>query len=171
MRANFTLITDLFKRSNLNQFRVELEQRLVDLAYTRDYFLQWTQMSESERSAEIASSKPNELDARTIARLNSASASESSKESQLHAIDSLIGEMKAVMRVVVDELKVRNWQQHSGHQQQRNNPEKCSSAIDPDLDNDVDIQANSDSAVYSRSFTYPFDAGEQLNIKIDGEYY
>lgn len=107
MRANFTLITDLFKRSNLNQFRVELEQRLVDLAYTRDFFLQWTQMSENERSAEIASSKPNELDARTIARLNSASASESSKESQLHAIDSLIGEMKAVMRVVVDELKVR----------------------------------------------------------------
>lgn len=129
-------------------------------------------MSESERSAEVASSKPNELDARTIARLNSASASESSKESQLHAIDSLIGEMKAVMRVVVDELKVRNWQQQSsGQHQQRNNPEKCSSAIDPDLDNDVDIQANSDAAVYSRSFTYPFDAGEQLNIKIDGEYH
>lgn len=177
IRANFTKITDLFKRSNLKQFRHELEQRLADLAYTRDFFLKWTIMSSTERIAiiEEASNSSSPLDARSIARLNSASLTDQSQSLQLQAIDNLVNEMRAVLRVVEDELRARNWLPTSFTSENNlvsdettdpkfENAKKCASAVDPIMVSDEE------SSQHIRSFTFPFDVNTQLTINIEGNY-
>lgn len=128
-------------------------------------------MSTSERQTQIdaASASDTPMDARTIARLNSAALNQSSKDAQLHAIDSLVAEMRAVLRVVVDELKSRRWLPTSLPSTPISGPstannitgKKSSSAVDP-------LIARDDIETHSRTFTFPFDSNTPLCVKIDG---
>lgn len=191
LRAKFAEITNLFKRSNLNYFKRELEQRLVDLAYTREFFLKWVHLNSTERDS---SAREHNLDARTIGRLNASSLNDSAQSSQLNAIDGLIVEMNSVLNVVLDELKAKNWMHrrtnkaftgktNANHTKESNyqNQEtqnitngKSVSAIDPIMtafDNDHGNDGHMDNRFnYNRSFTYPFDPNSELTIKIgEGE--
>lgn len=161
----------ILKKSNYNLFKLELEQRCVDLQYTREFFLKWCSSSSEEN--EKASEKLS-LDARIVARLNSSSSGENSQQTQVNAIDSLTNEMKSVLDVVKYELKAKNWlrldkDESSSENLLSNNgnEKKCNSAIDPLLLDDTE-----DEKVRSnRSFTYPFDPNCQLTVNVSHHHH
>jgi hypothetical protein len=126
IRAKFTEITDLFKKSNFNVFKAELEQRCIDLKFTREFFLKWTMFFDEQKVNVDPSREPNseddkfikiinkmisdyKLDERTVARLNHSSSTPSAKQHQLETIDNMICEMENILSVVVDELKAKKW--------------------------------------------------------------
>lgn len=134
-------------------------------------------MDERTRTIEEHAAVSSPLDARTIARLNSAALTEHLQKSQLSAIDNLIGEMRAVLKVVIDELCRRNWLQSFNYDHNNKNDnrikneensvgKKCSSAIDPVMISRDNSSIESDRP--HRSMTYPFDE-DQFYIKIEGK--
>lgn len=110
IKEKFTEITDLFKRSNFNLFRHELEQRCLDLKYTRDFFTNWYLIKAQNQDNELMKlSRDLNLDMKIVAKLNSSSLNEQTKQMQLNAIDSLVKEMELILDVVLIELKLKNW--------------------------------------------------------------
>lgn len=106
IRTKFNEITSLLKKSNLNVFKEELEQRCADLKFTKEFFVAWCDAGEERRKELIDEHK---LDDRTRARLNHSSSTEAGRTQQVNAIDTMIGEMDGILNVIVDELKSKNW--------------------------------------------------------------
>jgi hypothetical protein len=110
IKDKFTEITDLFKRSNFNLFKHELEQRCLDLKYTRDFFTNWYLIKAQNQDNELMKlSRDLNLDMKIVAKLNSSSLNEQTRQLQLNAIDSLVKEMELILDVVLVELKLKNW--------------------------------------------------------------
>ena len=112
IRKRFNEITDLLKKSNFNLFKLDLEQRCLDLKFTRDLFLKWS--ADGQDPAELKQlraglAKENKLDIKTCGRLTASSANEKSKQLQLNAIDTLVKELENVIEVIRVELKDKNW--------------------------------------------------------------
>ncbi len=173
IREKFTEITDLLKKSNFNLFKSELEQRCLNLRFTRDLFLKWSNESSSDSSSNTTDqdkldnrlklAKDFKIDNKTFARLNASCSNEQIKNLQLNAIDNLLSEMENVLSVVVNELIVKNWhftvnkpvkQKLSsnllatvGETESDDNFRKSSSAVDPILFKEIESK--------ERSFTYP----------------
>jgi hypothetical protein len=134
IRAKFAEITDLFKKSNFNTFRQELEQRCVDLKFTREFFIKWSEFFDKQKlnvnpSREADSDDDKfvrvinkmiadyRLDERTVSRLNFSCSSESAKRHQFEAIDNMVSEMESINAVVMEELRSKRWLKttSSGH--------------------------------------------------------
>ncbi len=113
IRDKFSEITDLLKRSNLNLFKRELDQRCVDLKFTREIFLNWSKSTTDQR---VKISKNCGLDMQTCARMTSSSESEASTIMQLKAIDNLRSELECVAEVVTKCLKEKNWTIKNRHE-------------------------------------------------------
>lgn len=134
---------------------------------------------ERTRTIEEYAAVSSSLDARTIARLNSAALNEHLQKSQLSAIDNLIGEMRSVLKVVIDELRRRNWLQPFNYDhnykyanriihEENSIGKKCSSAVDPVMISRDNVSIESDRLHSHRSMTFPFDE-DQFYIKIEGK--
>ena len=112
IRKRFNEITDLLKKSNFNIFKLDLEQRCLDLNYTRNLFLKWCGETKDpallkQIRAQLA--KDNKLDMRTCGRLTASSANEKTKQLQLNAIETLVKELESVIEAIRKELKAKNW--------------------------------------------------------------
>ena len=105
LREKFAQITDLFKRSNFNLFKRELEQRCSDLGFTRDLFAKWSATGQNRKLL----AKEFELDFVTCVRLTSASSSDEKKCLQLKSIESLRNELENVLATINTELSVKQW--------------------------------------------------------------
>ena len=118
IRSKFHEITDLFKISNYNAFKHDLEQRCLDLRLTRQLFLKWSQLYQTTLSDAQEPTANSErlnlirqfnLDPKTCARLSASSMNESSKRLQIQAIDFQIKELEAIITYMKRELNKRNW--------------------------------------------------------------
>ena len=173
IRAKFTEITDLLKKSNFNAFKHELEQRCLDIKFTRDLFVKWC---EAPLNSELSNSrqrmaKDYSIDNKTFARLNSSCSNDTNKNLQIHAIDNLLKEMESVLTVVVDELKSKNWLVNTKRKPKSDllmvnkfddedfGQQKCASAVEQSF-------VNENADLKPRSSTYPLNK-EELTIKID----
>jgi len=113
IREKFAEITDLLKRSNLNLFKRELDQRCADLKLTREVFLSWSAGGNDQR---VRISKGCSLDMQTCARMSSSSGDEASVVVQLRAIDNLKGELESVAEVVGEFLREKGWTMKSRYE-------------------------------------------------------
>lgn len=114
IRQRFNEITDLFKKSNFNLFKRELEQRCADLKYTREIFIKWTARADNYANCDIRQMRLQiaeelNLDQITCNRMNSSSIDDDNISLQLSAIDNLSGELENVLSVVSEELEKKNW--------------------------------------------------------------
>ena len=121
IRSRFTEITDLLKKSNFNLFKHELDQRCLDLKFTRNFFFKWSNGKSDEETStsnltdqdkldyRLKLAKEFKIDNKTFARLNASCSNEQIKTLQINAIDNLFSEMENVLSVVTNELKVKNW--------------------------------------------------------------
>ena len=122
IRKKFTDVTNLFKKSNLNVFRNELEQRCADLKFTREFFLEWSAFfdqkkfnsetnEEDSKFQSVINKLVNDmkLDEKSVARLNYSCSSDMAKQHQLATIENMINEMENMLSVIMDELKNKYW--------------------------------------------------------------
>ncbi|CAF0953783.1 unnamed protein product [Brachionus calyciflorus] len=141
INEKFSQVTDLFRKSNLIQFKNELENKCTDLNYTREIFLKFHQADQENR---LKIQEEFDLDEKTISRLTSACSSDKSINTQLRTIENLLNETKGVLEVTLDELRSKSWFKT-----------KLS------MNNSINFTNK------TRSLTYPLSTDENLTINID----
>lgn len=109
IRQKFNEITDLFKKSNFNLFKRELEQRILDLQFTRDLFLKWSSKCDDLKELRELLAREQGLDPATCVRLTSSSVDDVNIDLQLNAIDNLKSELECVLETIKSELKSKGW--------------------------------------------------------------
>lgn len=160
IRKRFNEITDLLKKSNFNLFKLDLEQRCLDLKLTRDVFDKWSVNDEESKQTRLQLAKQYKIDPKSCARLTASSQSNKTKQLQLNAIDTLIKELENVVDVVKNELKLKNWFKINKTKKKdirSNNSSEC-------------VQINAERQIVinreNRSLTYPLDTStEKLSNK------
>lgn len=112
IRQKFNEITNLFKKSNYNLFKLEIEQQLADLKYTRELFVKWSTKHEDDSDNDPLNKQRNELAACHNLNQNDCQRLTSSSSNiilQLKTIDTLSNELENVLSVINAELKSKNW--------------------------------------------------------------
>jgi hypothetical protein len=166
IRESFSEVTSLFKKSNLNLFKNELQQMYTDLKYTQELFIKWSSRIKIDINNQdeqldreclldlLALAKEYNLDAKTFHKLNQACKNADNKHLQMSTIENTIREIEQILNIVVNELKEKNWLNKSCLDGQISSDQLLSNTIN----NEMDLFQK------HRSFTYP------LTIEIDSNH-
>jgi hypothetical protein len=170
IRNRFTEITDLLKKSNFNLFKHELDQRCLDLKFTRDFFSKWSNgkpdgnhsssntTDQEKLDYRLKLAEDFKIDKKTFARLNASCSNEQIKNLQISAIDNLFSEMENVLSVVHNELKVKNWFI-------KNSPKEVKTTLISNLSMEINENDNGKTFQKSTSAVDPKLLEEEMQLK------